>query len=502
MPRVEFVSITKRFEGVAALDDVTLSVGSGECHALVGENGAGKSTLVKLLAGIHRPDAGRMLVDGRTVEFSSPADALAVGIAIVHQELAFAPDLSVAENLAMGRYPSRGLLLDRRAMRRRGEAALARIGANLDASAPMCSLSVAQEQLVQIALAVDRGARILIFDEPTSSLSEVEAQRLFALIRDLAAGGTTILYVTHRLPEVFALCDRIHVLRDGRLIQTLPTSDATTEKLVALMIGRALDVSVAGPPQGPPGELLLEVEGLSSPAGFRDVGFGVRAGEIVGLAGLVGAGRSEIALALFGLDTSVRGTLRVCGRALLDGRRRHSPRAAIAAGLSLVPEDRKRQGLVLSMSAFANWSLPVLHRFSRRGLLDRARERREAQQALSALDVRGASLQQPVATLSGGNQQKVVLGKWLGVGGRVLIVDEPTRGVDVGAKAAIHALLVGLAREGAAVLLISSELPELLALSSRVLVMRAGRLVAELPREQLSQERLMRHMAGVETPAT
>jgi len=364
MVQVEFIGVGKRFAGVAALDDVSLSVAAGECHALAGENGAGKSTLVKLLAGIHRPDAGRMAVDGRAVQFASPADALGAGVAIVHQELAFAPDLSVAENIAMGRYPRRGLLLDRRAMHRRAEAALGRIGAALDVRAPMRALSVAQEQLVQIAVAVDRGARVLILDEPTSSLSEAEAQKLFSLIADLKRVGTTIFYVTHRLPEVFALCDRISVLRDGRLVQTLPTRDATPDGLVASMIGRELEAFFAGPPEGPPGDVLLEVEGLSSPAGFRDVAFTLRAGEIVGLAGLVGAGRSEVARALFGLDPEARGVVRA-GNADLGTR--GGPRAAIAAGLALVPEDRKRQGLVLSMGSRANWSLPVLRRITRRG---------------------------------------------------------------------------------------------------------------------------------------
>jgi ABC-type sugar transport system ATPase subunit len=494
MARVEFSSVGKRFGDVPALTGVSLAVEAGECHALVGENGAGKSTLVKLLAGIHRPDAGAVLLDGQGTNFAGPADALAAGVAIVHQELAFAPDLSVAENLAMGRYPRRGPLLDRRAMWREGAAALARIGAELDVRAPMRSLSVAQEQLVQIAAAVGRGARILIFDEPTSSLSEPEAQRLFALIKDLKAAGTTVFYVSHRLPEVFELCDRISVLRDGRLVATLPAAEATTQSLVAAMIGRELQEAIVSPPEGPPGETLLEVEGLSSSAGFHEVGFSLRAGEIVGLAGLVGAGRSEVARALFGLDPAARGRVRVAGRSLgLRG----GPRAAIAAGLALVPEDRKRQGLVLSMGARANWSLPVLRRFRRRGLLDRKREARDARTALAALDVRAASIDQPVATLSGGNQQKVVIGKWLSVGGRVLIVDEPTRGVDVGAKAAIHKLLVDQARAGVGILLISSELPELLALSTRVLVMRAGRVVAEMPRGELSQQGLMRRMAGV-----
>jgi ABC-type sugar transport system ATPase subunit len=364
----------------------------------------------------------------------------------------------------------------------------------------MRSLSVAQEQLVQIAAAVGRGARVLILDEPTSALSEAEARALFALLVELRARGVTLIYVSHRLPEVFELADRISVLRDGHLLDTRPRAAMDADEVVRLMLGRELLADEAGftAPAPPPGAAeRLRVEGLSSPGRFSDVSLRVGAGEIVGLAGLVGAGRSDVARALFGLDPAARGRVLVDGQPLQPG----SPRRAMAAGLALMPEDRKRQGLVLAQGARWNWSLPVLARLCRLGLIDRGAERRQAAAALERVDLRAASLEQPVALLSGGNQQKVLLGKWLGTGARVLLVDEPTRGVDVGAKAAIHALLREQAAGGAAILLVSSDLPELLALSTRLVVMRGGRVVGEMARGEATAERLLRAMAGVEVGA-
>jgi ABC-type sugar transport system ATPase subunit len=499
VPFLELRRVGKQFGGVRALHEVSLAVEAGECHALVGENGAGKSTLGRILAGIHAPDEGELLVDGRRRVFRSPADAQAAGIAMVHQELAFCPDLSVAENLVLGRWPRRGPLVDRGAMQVRARALLADIAPDLDPRRPMRELSTAQEQRVQIAAAVGTGARAIVFDEPTSALTGADTERLLALIAGLRARGVTVLYVSHRLPEVFRLADRITVLRDGAHVATLARDETSPQDLVRRMIGRELSGYHAGPPAGPPGAPLLEVEGLSSPGRLADVGFTVRAGEIVGLAGLVGAGRSEILRALFGLDARARGSVRVAGRELPPG----SPQAALAAGMGLVPEDRKREGLVLSQGARANWSLAQLPALRRRawparalGLLDGGAERRRAAAALAAVDVRAASLDAPVAALSGGNQQKVVLARWLSTGARVLLVDEPTRGVDVGAKAAIHHLLAERAAAGAALLLVSSELDELRALSSRILVMRDGRVVAELPRGA-SEEALMTAMAGV-----
>jgi len=448
---LEFRSITKTFGGVTALDGVSFSVESGECHALVGENGAGKSTLGKILAGIHRPDRGTVFIDGQMQAFNSPADAARAGVGMVHQEPVFCRDLSVAENLCLGRYPRRlGLFYSRRGARVRAEALLARIGAQLDVGQPMRRLATAQEQLVQIAAAIGTGARVLVFDEPTSSLSETESQRLFALIGSLRGRGVTSIYISHRLPEIFQLADRISVLRDGRLVGTVARAQASEAELVQMMIGRPLAEYFPQHLAAAPGRPLLEVENLSSPGRFSGVSLQVRAGEIVGLAGLVGAGRSEIARAIFGLDRRASGSLRVDGRALRLG----SVRRALRSGVGLVPEDRQRQGLVLMMSGRANFSLVILDQLRRLLFLDQRRERRTAEDFFSRLNVKATSIEAPVASLSGGNQQKVVLAKWLACRLKVLIVDEPTRGVDVGAKAAIHALIDELARAGLGILLI------------------------------------------------
>ncbi len=492
MPRdmLELRDIGKRFGGAHALRGVSLCVARGTLHALVGENGAGKSTLGRIVAGSLRPDAGELLLDGAPARFRTPRDARAAGVAMVHQELAVCPGLSVAENVSLGDWPRRGPFVDRAALEARATRLLDGVGARLDVRAPLRSLSVAQEQLVQIAAALGTGARLLVLDEPTSALSEADSARLLELVERLRDGGTTILYVSHRLPEVLRLADAVSVLRDGQLVRTLPRGAFGADELVRLMVGR--DVAPATAAAHAPGEELLSVRGLASPGQFADVSFAVRAGEIVGLAGLVGAGRSELVRALFGLDPRVTGEVRVAGRPL----RLRRPRAALAAGLALLPEDRQRQGLLLGWDARANWSLPRLSAFRRGPLLDRAREAREAGAALAVADVRG-DLDAPVSSLSGGNQQKVALARCLALGARVLLVVEPTRGVDVGAKAAIHARLRAEADAGRGVLLVSSELPELLALADRVLVLRGGRLGGELPRGA-REEDVLRAMAGVE----
>ena len=490
---VEFDSITKTFGGVVALNGVSFGIARGQCHALMGENGAGKSTLGKILAGIHRPDSGALWIDGRQRLFSSPADAIRAGLGMVHQELAFCPDLSVAENLCMGQYPRRfGLFLDRRRMVERARQLLARIDVSLDVRQPMRQLSTAQEQLVQIASAVGTGANLLVFDEPTSSLSEPEAQQLFRLIDQLKARGVTIVYVSHRMPEVFRLCDRITVLRDGKYIGTLDRAEATQDRVVQMMIGRAVKDYFPQHLHASPGDELLAVSGLTSPGKFRDISFAVRRGEIVALAGLVGAGRSEIARAIFGLDPYAGGRVELEGRPLPPG----NVREAMRRGIALVPEDRKRQGLILLAGGRFNFSLPSLSRFSHFGFVSASRERDQAARSFAQLRVKTASLDAPVMELSGGNQQKIALAKWLARDMKLLIVDEPTRGVDVAAKAAIHELLDELARRGVAVLLISSELPEVLNLSTRILVLREGRLVGELPRADATQEKVLRLMAG------
>ncbi|HEY2848467.1 MAG TPA: sugar ABC transporter ATP-binding protein [Gemmatimonadaceae bacterium] len=494
-PAVRFIGVTKRFPGVAALRGVSFDVASRSCHAVCGENGAGKSTLGKLLSGIDRPDEGTIEIDGRAVRFGNPAEALAAGVAMVHQELASCSNLSVAENLCLGKLPHKWRLVDRTAMHARAAAMLREIGAAIDTARPMSSLSVAEQQLVQIAAAVGSGARVIVFDEPTSSLSEGEAARLYELVPRLNARGVTLLYVSHRMPEIFRLCDHLTVLRDGAMVATRATRETTEAELVQLMIGRALGHSAARRVAAAPANAApaLEVRGFTSPGKFENISFTLRPGEVLGLAGLVGAGRSEIARALFGLDPNVNGTVQVRGARA----RIRSARDAMALGIGLVPEDRKREGLVLSMSALENVTLPLLDRLSTRTWI-----RRDAEYALGAeyfgrLRVKVPSAGAPAAGLSGGNQQKLVLARWLAAGSRILILDEPTRGVDVGAKAELHERIDQLAADGCAVLLISSELPELLRLSTRVMVLREGKAVGEIDAAGATQELLLRMMAGL-----
>lgn len=492
---VRFEAVRKAFGGAVALDGVSLGIARGTVHGLAGENGAGKSTLGKVLAGIHRPDGGELRIDGVRRNFRSPADAAAAGIGMVHQELALCPELSVAENLCLGRWPRRGRwTVDRAAMRARALTLLARVGAALDPDRRLGACSLAEEQLVQVAAALGLGARLLVFDEPTSALSAAEAGRLLDLVEGLRREGITVVYVSHRLPEVLRVCDRISVLRDGRLVETLERAEADERRLVAAMLGgiaRAECVRAAIPP---PGEVRLRVEDLASPGRFEGVTIDVRAGEIVGLAGLVGAGRTEVARAIVGLDPARRGRVEIDGRPLRAG----DVRAAFAAGIGFVPEDRKREGLVPGLGAVANHGLPHLPRRRSGMRLDSQRERAEARAAFEAVDLRAASIDAPVAELSGGNQQKVVLARWLHEGLRLLVADEPTRGVDVGAQAAIHARLEALARSGVAILFISSELPELLRLATRVIVMRGGRTVASLAASEANLDRVLRYMSGVE----
>ncbi len=493
-PFLRFVGVSKRFGGVQALAGVSLDVRRGECHALIGENGAGKSTLGKILAGIHVPESGHVEIDGRVHVFRSPREAAKAGVSMVHQELAFCPDLSVAENLSLGRIPARAGFVNRRAMADRAVALLNRVGLNIDVSRPIRALSTAQEQMVQIGAAVGAGARVLVFDEPTSSLSQAEAGRLFSLIAELKSQGVTLIYVSHRMEEIFRLCDRMSVLRDGHYVGTLERRNATNDNLIQMMIGRPAEKHERTPNalrEGPP---RIVVEGLRSPGRFQGISLSVRPGEILGMAGLVGAGRSEVACAIFGLDGAAAGSIAVDGVPLAVG----SVREAMRSGIGMVPEDRKREGLVLPLSCLFNFSLPNLQRLAARGFIRRRRERSQAASFFERLRVKTPGLEAPAMNLSGGNQQKIVLAKWLARELKVLILDEPTRGVDVGAKQAIHDLVHDLAGQGLAVILISSELPELLALATRILVMREGRIVGETAREEATQEGLMRLMAGVQ----
>ncbi|MGS2616116.1 sugar ABC transporter ATP-binding protein [Micromonospora sp. LZ34] len=472
---------------VAALRDVRLDLHAGEAHALVGENGAGKSTLVKILAGVHRPDAGTLTLDGREVVFGGPADARAAGIAVIYQEPTLFPDLSVAENIFIGRQPLRGLRrIDRAAMRSRTRELFARLGVQLDPDRPARGLSIADQQLVEIAKALSFDARVLVMDEPTAALSGVEVERLFAVARSLRDNDAAVLFISHRFDEVYALCQRITVMRDGQWVSTDPAAELTVDQLVRRMVGR--DVSSLYPKTPAEiGEVRLEVSDLTRHGHFDGVSFTVRSGEIVALAGLVGAGRSEVVRAIFGIDRYDRGEVLVGGRRLPAG---NTP-AAIAAGLALVPEDRRQQGLVMDLSVAENTTLPRRWSLSRLGLLFGPAERRSARTWTQRLQVKSARLTDPVATLSGGNQQKVVLAKWLSTAPRVLIVDEPTRGIDIATKAEVHRLLSGLAAEGVAVLMVSSELPEVLAMADRVLVMHEGRLVSEIDRDRADEESVM-----------
>ena len=490
---IRFSGITKRFGGVQALSDVSFDIRAGSCHAVCGENGAGKSTLGKILAGIERADSGAIEIDGHPLSLATPRDARRAGIAMVHQELMFCENLTVAENLCLGDLPRHGVMVDRSAGEVRARTLLAAVGATIDPRRTMGSLTPAEQQLAQIAAAVGEGAKVIVFDEPTSSLDQHDADRLYELIGELRSRGTTLLYVSHRMPEIFRLCDEITVLRDGRHVSTQSATSLDESTLVQQMIGRGVADYFPVRAGRAEGAEILCLDRLSSDGKFSDVSFSIRAGEVLGLAGLVGAGRTQIADSIFGLDRATRGTISVRG----ERRVIRSPRDAMRLGIGFVPEDRKRLGLVLSMTAGANVTLPTLRSVARAGWIDRRRERTAIATQFSRLRVR-TEMSSPVALLSGGNQQKVVVAKWLAGRCELLMLDEPTRGVDVGAKAELHAWIGKLAAEGKAVLLISSELPELLALSTRILVVRSGRLVAELSRDAATPERLLRLMSGVD----
>ena len=492
-PFLAFHSIDKRFPGVRALDGVSFAVERGSCHALMGENGAGKSTLGKILAGVYTADAGEIRLEGRAIHPADPLAARRLGIAMVHQELAFCPNLSIAENLCLGDLPRRGGWVDRNRMRETARAMLDGVGAAFDVDRPIGQLSTGQEQLVQIAAAVGTGARVIVMDEPTSSLSVAESEHLFERMAGLKARGITLLYVSHRMEEIFRLCDHLTVLRDGRHVATGPVAATSREQVIQQMIGR--DVTGHDPVHltRDPGETVLEVQGLTSPGRFTGVSFSVRRGEVLGFAGLVGAGRSEVAQALFGLDPGAGGRVRVHGRPMPLG----DVGVALSSGIGLLPEDRKRQGLVLTMNCRENTSLAALPRITRLGFIRRPAEHSLVAEYTGRLRVKAPSLESGIAGLSGGNQQKIALAKWLARQCDVLIVDEPTRGVDVGAKAEIHRLLDELACQGLAVVVISSELPEVMSLSRRILVMREGRVAGELSRAEATQTALMRLMAGV-----
>jgi inositol transport system ATP-binding protein len=499
-PLLRMAGIAKSFPGVQALRGVDFEVGRAEVHALLGENGAGKSTLLKILAGAQAPDAGTISFDGADVRIVSPHAAQLLGIVTIYQEFNLIPTLSVAENVFIGRLPTRGGRIDWGELHRRTATLAAEVGLAADPRRLVADLSVAEQQMVEIARALSMDAKLVVMDEPTSALSDHEVQRLFAIVRGLKARGIAVVFVTHRLEEVMRICDRVTVLRDGALAGEAAVGELTIEAIIRLMVGREVERLFAHRTDSGAGAVALAVEGIARGHDARDphavmlhdVGLAVRRGEIVGLAGLVGAGRTELARAIFGADPMQR------GRVLIDGRevRIRSPIDAIRAGIGLVPEDRKLQALFLSLAIRVNLSVTSMDRLvNRLGLLRKGQEDTLVESFRHKLGIRMASPDQAVGNLSGGNQQKVVLARWLALQPKVLIVDEPTRGIDVAAKAEVHSLLYELAGTGIAILAISSELPEILTISDRIVTMREGRVTGELARAEATEERLMQLMA-------
>jgi ribose transport system ATP-binding protein len=478
-------AITKRFGGVAALKGVDFTIRPGEVHALVGENGAGKSTLIRVLGGEIAPDSGTVRLSGAPVQLRGPAHALGLGIAIIHQELALAPDLTVAENIFLGALPP---AISWKTLRRRAQELIARLGFDIDPAKNLGELAVAHQQVVEIAKALSRNARIIVFDEPTSVLATQDAERLLRIIDGLRQQGVGIVYISHRLDEVFRVADRLTVMKDGAVVGTVTPDAVDIDAVIRMMVGRSLSAMFGERDERTPGEELLRVEHLSAGRRVRDVSFAIRAGEIVGVGGLVGAGRTEMARLIFGADH------RDGGRIVVQGRERHirRPADAVAAGIALLPEDRKTQGVILEMPIRVNVTMARLRAVvNALGFIRRAEERRVVGHLSEYLRIKAASLDAPVSSLSGGNQQKVVLAKWFHAGGRVIILDEPTRGVDVGAKSEIYSLIHHLAAEGRAVLVISSEHQELFGLCDRILVMGDGELRGELTPERYTKETLL-----------
>jgi rhamnose transport system ATP-binding protein len=496
LPVLSVGHATKAFAGVHALEDVSLDLYGGEAHALVGENGAGKSTLVKILGGVHRPDSGTLRVGGREAILSGTAEARDLGIAVIYQEPTLFPDLSVAENVFIGRQPlRRGRRIDAGKMDAAVTAIFERLGVRLDPDRVARGLSIAEQQLVEIAKALSLEAKIVIMDEPTAALSPVDVKRLFGVVETLRAHGTAVLFISHRLEEAFEMCQRVTVLRDGKLVLSRELAGLAPGDLVRAMVGR--DVLAGAHEYHQPGESVLKVERLTREGVFVDISLELRSGEVVALAGLVGSGRSEVARAIFGIDRYDAGSVQISGRLL----KRASPTAAMSAGIGFVPEDRRQQGLVMELSTARNIALASLRRLRRVGLLFARIEREFAADWAERLQVKYGRVSNPVALLSGGNQQKVVLAKWLSRKPSVLIVDEPTRGIDVGTKSEVHRLLSSLARDGVALLVISSELPEVLTLADRILVMREGRLVAAIDRHDATEERIIAAATGQVPPA-
>jgi len=496
-PLVSVEGLWKNFGGADVLKNAGIELRGGEIHAIVGENGAGKSTLAKIVGGAHTPTRGTIRVRGRIATIPNPRSAIAQGIALIHQEPLTFPDLSVAENIFVGRQPRRFGTLNWAAMRRESAEVLGRLGARIDPRAKIRGLSVADQQMVEMAAALSQHARVFLLDETTASLTPHEVADLVRVMRQLQADGAALAFIGHRMEEIFEICDRITVMRDGEVVARLRTSDTTIPEVLRLMVGRPIETMFAKTVAHEIGQPVLEVRGLSRRGEFRDVSLQVNAGEVVGLAGLVGAGRTEVARAVFGVTRPDAGEVHIDARVASI----RSPRDAMRLGIALVPEDRQHHGLLMPNSIWRNATLAIIRRLSRLSWLRNAPARREASDFTGRLRVKCRDVRQPVRELSGGNQQKVVLSKWLMTNPRVIILDEPTRGIDVGAKAEVHKLIADLAASGVAILMISSELPEILSMSDRVLVMREGRLVAEFDRATATAERVI-HAATGQKPET
>ena len=478
--------VSKSFGPVTVIDDVTVQVRAGEVEVLLGENGAGKSTLIKMMSGIYQPGSGRILVDGKPVQLPDVKAAERHGIATIHQELNLVPQLSVAENITLGRTPKRLGMVDRKEMRRIAQAALDRIGLDVDLDQPVGELGIARQQLVEIAKALSQDARLLILDEPTAALTGREIDALFRVVHELKSRGVGMVFISHHLDEIPRIGDTVSVLRDGKFIAQVP-ADTSEDELVSLMVGRDIDDQFPRRRAETQGEVLLEIEGLSSEDKFSDVGFSVHAGEVLGIAGLVGAGRTEVLRAVFGADPYDTGTVTLQGKNLPGG----DVGRSIARGLGLVPEDRKSQGLVLDAGVGENAGYATLRSTAKRGLADRRGQRARAAKVTEQLSVRMAGLDQPIRNLSGGNQQKVVFARWVMAGSTVLLLDEPTRGVDVGAKVEIYELINEITENGGAVVMVSSELPEVLGMSDRILVMSNGQVAGILDADGATEDAVM-----------
>ncbi|MDZ4764966.1 MAG: sugar ABC transporter ATP-binding protein [Chloroflexota bacterium] len=497
--------ISKQFPGVRALDEVALEVERGEIHGLLGENGAGKSTLLKILSGAHRPDSGTITLDGQTLHFDTPQQAQSAGVVTIYQEFNLVPQLTIAENVFIGREPGNAMFFNWRRLATETRALTDRLGISIDPLTMVRDLSVAEQQMVEIARAISMRSRLIIMDEPTSALSETEVERLFGIMRDLREQGLSIIFVSHRLEEVMRICNRITVLRDGRNAGTAAISDITIPDIIRMMVGRTLADMYQGEHQRGDGEMALRVRNLNRRGNAQDphaillknVSFDLYKGEILGIAGLVGAGRTEIARAIFGADAFSSADIEIDGKPV----RISSPRDAIRQGIGLIPEDRKQQALFLSLTVRQNFSIASLGRFLRLGaFVDERNESTQLESYRQSLNIRMTSPEQRVGNLSGGNQQKVVIARWLAMNPKILIVDEPTRGIDVSAKAEVHALLHQMAGSGIAVIMISSELSEILGMSDRIITISEGRLTGEIARKDASEERLMAMMSPTSAP--